>query len=113
MSTFDKEQFINDVNHTINRVSNMKDKVKALKILDMFQDKNEQDYYMFIFGDNEIWSIYNELIFKWQDIYYSLTEKESNLYGNTLPDEMLDINWSKNTRELFHKRVADANHAAN
>lgn len=108
MAAFDRQEFINNVKNVINRVSNMKDKVKALKTLDNFQDKNEKDNYLFIFEDNDLWDIYTDIIIKWQEIKRTLTEKESDRYGNSLPDEMLDINWCKNTREVLQYKIKEA-----
>ncbi len=83
---FNREAFIDNVINVINRVSNMKDKVKALKILDFFQDKNEKYYYQYIFVDDELCSIYMDVLDKWQDIHRTLNEKEERVYGDSLPE---------------------------
>jgi hypothetical protein len=86
----------------------MKDKVKALRLLDNFQEINEKEYYMFIFGDNELWDLYLDVVIKWTDINSSMTEKELDRYGDSLPDEMDDKDWTKKQGELLCRRIKEA-----
>ncbi len=104
MDTFDKEQLIKSMQNIISRVSNMNDKVKALKTLDKCAKTQEDTKYMYIYGDFEIWDVYTDMIIKWQEIFRDMSEREKEIYGSSLSDDMLDPEWCKNERkELLFK----------
>ena len=104
---FNKENCIKCINNTLNRVKNMNDKVKSLLILDRYEDELDSKYFKYIYADEEVYKNYMELIWQWGEIRETLTEKEHDRYGNTLPKEMDELDWSKNTRELFEKRLKE------
>ena len=109
MEEFNRDNCIKGIDNVLNRVKNMNDKVKALLILDRHEDELAEKYFKYIYTDDELYTdYYMELNWKWQEIRDSMTEKEHERYGNALPKEMEDVNWSKNARETFERRVKEA-----
>lgn len=109
MVTFNREQFIINIKNIIGRVSNMKDKVKALQLLDKFQYNTEENYYLDFFADDELWNIYSDTLIKWMEIRDKMTQKELENYRKALPSIMDNIDWCKIQQEIFDNRLRDAN----
>jgi hypothetical protein len=108
MEVFDKQNCIRGIDNTLHRVIEMKDKVKVLLTLDKYEDMLDTTYFKYIYSDDEVYKKYMELVWKWYEIHDSLTEKELNKYVNLLPVAMENDNWSRETRELFEKRLEEA-----
>ncbi len=94
------QKFIQESQVLLQRISGMKDKVKALFLL----TKHETKWNMY---EREIWHHENPLIMELQedlliqslDISRSLNTYESERYGNMLPDEILDPGWCRKQEE--------------
>ncbi len=79
-------EFKRDILHTENRARNMKDKVKALCIIDACEMR-WKSHHTEIFNNDSLWDIYTNVVHTmWREILYSCTDNEWDRYGNTLPD---------------------------
>jgi hypothetical protein len=100
----DSVKFIQESQVLLERVSAMKDKLKALFLL----DKHEKKWNIY---NREIWHHENPLVIELQedllirslDISRSLNKSESERYGNMLSDEILEPGWCRKQEESFQE----------
>ena len=74
--------FINESKKTLQRIDLINDKIKALNIIDKYQEKWDIYYNTYITKYQESWDIYSDIIYKWIIIKESLNEKEEMRYLN-------------------------------
>jgi hypothetical protein len=105
---FNRKEFIKSINNTLNRVSQMKDKVKARIILDKFIDMSEENYYLYFFADEELWEIYSDILYKYRLISENMNENEIKQYGTHLTNIILNPDWCKKEQEIFLNRIKES-----
>ena len=85
LTSDEKKSFLRDYKHTISKVQSVKDNVKKLITIDAFEKcwKSQEEK---IKKDTEIYDMYIDLIsYEWRLISNKLSEKESDIYADTLP----------------------------
>jgi hypothetical protein len=94
------EQWIHESKALLNRVTCMKDKVKALILLDKHQKKWEPYLHNIIKEE-----LYDDLLYISLTFSQSLNYSDSERYGNTLPDEILEPGWCKREVAKISKMI--------
>ncbi len=100
----DFAKYLRDSRQTIKQANKTKNKVQALKLLDQHEEKWEEYTAeilteIIINKNMELDEVHSELSYCWYKIKESMTIEELERYGDTLPDEILDNNWTKQQRE--------------
>jgi proline dehydrogenase len=107
----DTSKYIQESKQVLNRITNMKDRVKALKTLDNHEDKwraqKREIFIEILKNKNEtVDEIHSELSYQYFKIKEQMTDSEIERYGNSLPDDLLDPDWCKNQREHIERLIA-------
>ena len=102
MCQMDFAKYMKESKQVLQRVEQMKDKVKALILLDTHEKKwHDSIRHIRIQKDTEVYDIYTDLLNTYLVISKSLTDSEGVRYGNTLPDEILEQDWCKKQCVLY------------
>jgi hypothetical protein len=101
------EKYMRESRQTIKQANKMKNKVQALKLLDKHEDKWEEYkrnilIEILVNKNAELDEVHSELSHCWNTVMGSMTTEELDKYGATLPDEILDSNWTRQQIELIH-----------
>ncbi len=97
-------KYIRESRQSIKQANKTKNKVQALKILDQHDDKWEEYkrnilIEILVNKNTELDEVHSELSYCWYKIKDSMTIEEQERYGDMLPDEMLDSNWTRQQKE--------------
>ncbi len=100
----DFAKYLRDSRQIIKQANKTKNKVQALKLLDQHEEKWEEYTAeilteIIINKNMELDEVHSELSYCWYKIKDSMNIEELDRYGDTLPDEILDNNWTKQQRE--------------
>jgi hypothetical protein len=85
----DLSLYMKESKQLLPRISQMKDKVKALLLILKFNNKwdiYENDILLEVNKNEELEDIYTEISYQYLKIYYSLSENENKQFTNTFSD---------------------------